>query len=79
MENKIPNVSSFITKTDYNKKINEIEKEISNHDHAKYITTQEFNNLEAGVFTARLAQADLVIKTDFDTNLQDISKQITTC
>ena len=32
-------------KTDYNTKISEIEKNITNHDRDKYITTQEFNNL----------------------------------
>ena len=33
--------------------------------HDKYITTPEFNNLAASVFNARLAQANLVSKTDF--------------
>ena len=42
-----------------------------------YITTPEFNNLAAGVFTARLSQADLVTKTDFDTKLQSLNKRIT--
>ena len=32
-----------IMKTDYNTKINEIEKKITDHDHDKYIATQEFN------------------------------------
>ena len=45
VENKIPNVSGLVTKT----KINEIEKKITDHDHGKYITTPEFNNLAAGV------------------------------
>ena len=49
----------------------------TDYNHDKYITTPEFNNLAAGAFAARLAQADLVTKTDFDTNLQDISKMIT--
>ena len=38
---------------------------MSDHNHNKYITTPEFNNLAAKVFTARLAQGDLIIKTDF--------------
>ena len=42
-----------MTKTDYNTKISEIEKNVSDHNHDKYITTPEFNNLEAVVFTAR--------------------------
>ena len=41
----MPNVSSLVTKTDYNPKINEIEKKISDNDHDKYITTSEFNKL----------------------------------
>ena len=42
--------------TDYSTKINEIEKKITDHDHDKYITTQEFNKLTADNFDARLAQ-----------------------
>ena len=50
-------------------------------DHDKYITTQEFNKLTAGDFTARLAQANLaskndianfVKKTDFDNKLRNL-------
>ena len=66
-----------MTKTDYNTKISEIEKKVSDHNHDKYITTPEFSNLAAGVFTPRLAQVDLVTKTYFDTKLQDIIKRIT--
>ena len=39
VENKIPDVSGLVTKTDYNTKINEFEKKITEHDHEKYITT----------------------------------------
>ena len=46
VENKIPNVSNLVKKTDYNTKISEIENKITtDHDHDKYITTQEFNKL----------------------------------
>ena len=48
---------------DYNRKISEIEKKISDHNHDKYITTSEFNNLTTENFNARLAQANLVTKT----------------
>ena len=58
-------------------KFNEIEKRISDDNHDKYIATPEFNNLTAGVFTARLAQSDLVTKTDFDTKLQSLNKRNT--
>ena len=76
-ENKMPNVSGLIKKTDYDTKIREIEKKITDHNHDKYITTTGFNNLAAGVFTVRLAQADLVTKTDFDTKLQSLNKKVT--
>ena len=75
VENKIPN--NLVKKTDHNTKISDTESKINNHNHDKYISSLEFNNLAAGVFTARLAQADLVTKTDFDTRLQNISKRIT--
>ena len=61
-------------KTDYVTKVNEIEKNITDNNHDKYITTPEFNNLAARVFIARLGQADLLTKTDFDNKLQRLSK-----
>ena len=36
----------------------------------KNTTTPEFNNLEARAFTARLAQANLITKTNFDDKLE---------
>ena len=51
-----------IMKTDYNTKINEIEKKITDHDHDKYITTQGFNELTSEDFTVRLAQTNLARK-----------------
>ena len=41
-----------MNKTVLNKKTNEVENKIPNHD--KYITTPEFNKLAAENFTARL-------------------------
>ena len=61
-------------KTEYNTKVSEIEKKVTDHDHDKYITTSEFNNLTAKSFAARLAQANLVRKTDFDTKLIRLKK-----
>ena len=49
VENKIPDVSSLVKKTDYDGKISDIEKKITDHNHDKYITTPE------DVFNARLA------------------------
>ena len=76
VENKIPNISGLVKKTDYNRKISEIEGKINNHNHDKYITTLEFNNLEAGVFTVRLARTNLVTKTDVDGKLQELNQKI---
>ena len=41
------------------------------------ITTPEFNNLAADVFDARLAQANLRTKTDFDAKLSSLNRKIT--
>ena len=46
VENKIPDVSNLVKKTDHNTKVKEIENKLNNHNHDKYITTQEFNNLD---------------------------------
>ena len=77
MKIKISNVSSLVKKTDYNTKISEIEKKITDNNHDKYITTPGFNNLATGVFDARLARANLEAQTYFDTRLQNIIKIIT--
>ena len=58
-----------------NTKISEVENKVS--DNSKYITTQEFNNLTAESFAARLKQANLVIKTDFDNKLTSLNELIT--
>ena len=55
VENKIPSVSSLVKKTDYDTKISELEKKLTDHNHDKYITTPEFNTLAASVFNTRLA------------------------
>ena len=68
IENKIPDVINLVKKTDCNTKACEIEKKVTDHGHNKHITTSEFNKLTAKNFAARLAQANLVTKADFDTN-----------
>ena len=67
----------MVKKTDYNTKITEIAKKLTDHNHDKYITTPEFNTLAADVFNARLAQANLITKTDFDAKLSSLHKKIT--
>ena len=64
VENKIPSVSNLVKKTNYNTKNNEIEKKITDHNHDKYITTQEFNKLTAEIFDLRLKRANLASKSD---------------
>ena len=78
VENKIPSVSSLVKKTDYDTKISELEKKLTDHNHGKYITTPEFNTLAANVFNARLAQANLITKTHFDTKLSNLNRKTTT-
>ena len=63
VENKIPDVSNLVNKTDYNTKVTEIENKLTNHNHDKYIDTQEYNKLAADVFNVRIAQAKLIAKT----------------
>ena len=53
-----------LKKTDYDTKVAEIENKLNNRNHDKYITTSEFNDLAGDVFNARLAQANLVTKTN---------------
>ena len=67
----------MVKKTDYNTKVTEIENKLNNHNHDKYITTPEFNTLAADVFNARLAQANLITKTDFDAKLSSLNRKIT--
>ena len=87
VENKIPYVSNLVKRTVFYTKISEIEKKITtDHDHDKYITTQEFNKLTLENFTARVAQANLasksdianfVKKADFDDNVKKLYKNVT--
>ena len=60
-------------KTDYNTKINEIEKKITDHNCDKYITIPEFNKFTNRIFDLRLSEqiqrsesdiANFVNKTD---------------
>ena len=45
--------------------------------HDKYIDTLEFNQLASDVFNERLAQANLITKTDFDSKLSNLNRKIT--
>ena len=77
VENKIPSVNNLVKKADYNTKFTEIKNKLNNHNHDKYIDTSKFNTLAANVFNARLAQANLITKTDFDAKLSSLNRKIT--
>ena len=77
IENIIPSVSDLVKKTDYNTKITDIENKLNSHNHDKYIDTSKFNTLASNVFNARLEQANLITKTDFDATLSSLNRKIT--
>ena len=58
-----------------NTKISEVENKIL--DNSKNITTQKLIKLTAKNFEARLKQANLVNKSDFDNKLTSFNKRIT--
>ena len=64
-----------MTTTVLNTKISDAENKIL--DNAKYITTQELINLTGESFAARLKQANLVSKTDFDNKLIKLNRKFT--
>ena len=77
VENKIPDVGNLVKEKNYSTKVTEIENKLNNHNHDKYIDTPEFNKLAADIFNVRIAQANLVIKTDFDSKLSNLNRKIT--
>ena len=76
VENKIPDISSLVKETDYNAKITELENKLIDRNHGKHITIPEINKLSTEVFVARLKQANLVTKTDFDYKLKRLNHKI---
>ena len=72
---KISDTSGLVTTTVLNTKISEVKDRIP--DHSKYITTQELNKLTAENVAARLTQANLVNKTDFDNKLIRFNRKYT--
>ena len=61
-----------------------LKRKLTDHNHDKYITTLEFNTLAADVFNARLAQVNVIRKTNvlmlkfqvFTEKLPQINKNI---
>ena len=77
VENKTSNVSNLVKKkTAYQIIISQIKNKITtDHDHDKYITTEEFTKLTSNSFTARHKQeiGNFVNKTDSDNKLKNIT------
>ena len=67
----------MVKKTNYNTKITEIEKKLTDHNHDKYITTPYFNALAADAFNEGLAHANSITKTDFHTRLSSFNRKFT--
>ena len=67
---------AWLKETNYHTKINELEKKPTDHNHDKYITNPEFNTLAVDVLNARLAQVNLITKTDFDNKLSSLKRKI---
>ena len=61
VENKIPDVSSLVKKTDYDAKISEIE--------SKYITTVDYNKLTKDIVDNSIKSKNLVTKRVLDAKL----------
>ena len=88
IESNIPSISGLATSAALSvvenkihfslKKWLKIEKKPTDHNHDKYITTPEFNTLVADVFNARVVQANLITKEDFDAKLWSLKIKITT-
>ena len=66
-----------LKKTDYNTKVTEIENNLTNHNHDKYIDTSGFTELATDVFNARLTQANLITKTDLGAKLSNLNRKVT--
>ena len=78
VENKTSNVSNLVKKkkTAYQINISQIKNKITtDHDHDKYITTEEFTKLTSNSFTAMHKQeiGNFVNKTDSDNKLKNIT------
>ena len=76
IENKTANINSLVKKNGSWLK-NYWNWKITDHNNDKYITALEFNTLAADVFNTRLAQANLITKTEFDAKLPSLNRKIT--
>ena len=65
----------MVNKANYDIKISELEKKLTDHNHDKYITTPEFNTLAADAFNTRSAKTNLIKKADFNTRMSSIDNK----
>ena len=70
LENKIPDVSSLATKTE----LTAVENKIPSI--SSLVKKTDYNNLASNVFNARLAQANLITKTDLILNCQILTEKL---
>ena len=93
LEEKISDVGSLVTKTALTvvenkiavqlkkqiiiQKLLKLKKKLTDLNHDKHITTPEFNTLVASAFNARLPQANLITKADFDAKLSSLHRKVT--
>ena len=71
-------MQNYNTKTDYNTKVNKIEKKIIHHNHDEYITTLEINKCAAEDFDFRWKRANLASQSDIGKNSRsNINKKLT--
>ena len=75
--NKTPSVSSLVRKKNYDAKISELEKKFLIKIITNILLLQSLNTLAASVFNARLPQAKLITRTDFDAILSSLNKKNT--
>ena len=66
---QITDTSDLVYKADYNTKVSEIENQILDYDHDKYITTKEL--------ATKVDIVDFVKEEDFDDKLKNCNKKIT--
>ena len=61
---KTRSVSNLVQKTDYSRKVTEIKKKITDHNHHKYINIPELNKFASEILDLRLKQGKLASKSD---------------
>ena len=68
VENKIPDISNLVNKTNYNTKISEMKN--------KYITTADYNKFTKDIVDNSIKIKNLVTKTGFDAKMTSFKRKI---